>query len=565
MSGATEQPHLGVHIEVRGQLSAEDIDACAGRGVATVVCLRPDDEDGDYPTAEALRAHAEALGLRFVHAPVPGTEVTDEAISALEALQAETAPAVAYCRSGRRVALAWAMARVAAGRPLAEVLDEAAAAGFDLQEFVPQLTPAAITERRRPQTPPLAFEVVVVGGGSAGLATIASLRRRRPSLSIALVEPSAEHHYQPGLTLVGSGWFDPARITRPEETLIPDGVTWLRAAATGFEPDAKRVVLADGRRVAYDALVLAPGLTLDWSAIEGVEETLGDNGVCSNYLPRIAPYTWECVRSLRRGTALFTQPAMPIKCAGAPQKALYLACDRWRKAGVLGDIDVRFHNTGAALFGVEYFVPSLMKYVERYGARLCFESTLVAVDGPKQTARFRTRTGDDAVDESEVPFDFLHVVPPQRAPDCIAGSSLADASGWVEVDPHTLAHVRHADVFAAGDVVGTTNAKTMAAARKHAPIVAENLLARLDGRAPVVGYDGYGACPLTVEGGKVVLAEFGYGGKLLPTFPLEPAVPRRLQWWLKRRGMPVIYWELMLKGREWYAGPGSLERVRAGA
>lgn len=561
-------------LAVAEQLSADDFPRLAELGVRELLCLRPDDEDGDYLTAAEARTLAEAHGMRFVHVPVRGTDVTPEALDAIEAaLAGAEEKSLAYCRSGRRVAVAWAMVQIHDGRPTPEVLASAAAHGFDLLELEPQLSREAVGARRAPAAAPApaaadekiearVFDVVVVGGGSAGLGTIASLRKRTGGLSIALIEPSEAHHYQPGLTLVGTGWFDPRRITRREADLIPEGVTWYRSAAKRFDPASDLVELDSGEQLRYRALVVAPGLTLDWDGIEGAREALGTNGVCCNYSPEHAPYTWERVRALRGGRALFTQPAMPIKCAGAPQKAMYLACDRWRHAGVLKDVDVQFHNAGGVLFGVQHFVPALMEYVERYGVDLHFASTLVAIDGAERVASFEQADGEGGTRTESVPFDLLHFVPPQKAPAVIAASPLADAAGWLEVDPHTLRHPRHGNVFGAGDVVGTTNAKTMAAARKHAPVVAENLLAQLDGRDPVAGYDGYGACPLTVEGGKVVLAEFGYGGALMPTFPLAPEVPRNIQWVLKRQGMPFIYWELMLKGREWFAAPRPLSALQ---
>ena len=563
-------------LAVTEQLSADDFPRLAELGVQELLCLRPDDEEGDYLTAAEARTLAEAHGMRFVHVPVIGTDVTREALDAIEAaLAGAEEKSLAYCRSGRRVAVAWAMVQVHGGRPTPEVLASAAAHGFDLLELEPLLSQASIATRRTPASAPVqapggadeavearVFDVVVVGGGSAGLGTIASLRKRARGLSIALIEPSEEHHYQPGLTLVGNGWFDPKRITRAEADLIPKDVTWYRSAAKRFDPGADLVELESGEALRYRSLVVATGLSLDWAGITGARAALGTDGVCCNYSPAHAPYTWERVQAMRGGRALFTQPAMPIKCAGAPQKAMYLACDRWRHSGVLKDVDVQFHNAGGVLFGVQHFVPKLMEYIERYGVDLHFGSTLVAIDGAERVAYFEQPDGEGATKKEAVRYDFLHFVPPQKAPAVIATSPLADAAGWLEVDPHTLRHSRYANVFGAGDVVGTTNAKTMAAARKHAPVVAENLLAQLDDREPVMGYDGYGACPLTVEGGKVVLAEFGYGGALMPTFPLAPEVPRYTQWMLKRHAMPYIYWDMMLKGREWFAEPRPLASMQ---
>jgi sulfide:quinone oxidoreductase len=399
--------------------------------------------------------------------------------------------------------------------------------------------------------------VVIVGGGSAGIATAASILKRNARLTIAIVDPAQDHYYQPGWTLVGAGVFRAQDTRRAEADVMPKGVTWLQVAATGFDPDRHAVALADGRMLTYRVLVAAPGLRLAWEAIAGLEDTLGRNGVTSNYLYDLAPYTHRLVQEMTSGRALFSQPPMPIKCAGAPQKAMYLSCDIWRRAGLLPGIDVEFHNAGAVLFGVSTYVPALMDYIARYGIDLRLESNLVAVDGARRVATFECKR-DGRTETIERAFDMLHVVPPHVSHDWVAKSPLAAPSGFIDVDEATLRHKRYDDVFALGDGAGTSNAKTAAAARQQAPVVAVNVLAALEGKPPAADYDGYGSCPLTVERGKIVLAEFGYGGKLLPTFPkwlVDGARPTRAAWFLKERMLPPLYWQGMLKGRELLARP----------
>ncbi|TDK55679.1 NAD(P)/FAD-dependent oxidoreductase [Pseudomonas moraviensis] len=399
--------------------------------------------------------------------------------------------------------------------------------------------------------PSISADIVVIGGGTAGIGFVASLLKRDPQLKLTVIEPSSQHYYQPAWTLVGGGAFDVKDTVRPMSQVMPRQATWIQASVSAIDPQSRQLTLDDQRTVSYQNLIVCPGLRLAWKKIEGLQESLGQHGVTSNYSYQHAQYTWDQVQKLRDGRALFTQPAMPIKCAGAPQKALYLSCYYWRKSAVLKDINVEFNLAGAALFGVPTFVPPLMKYIEQYDAQLAFNSNLVKVDGPAKTAWFDVK--DPAGDVSRVAktFDLLHVVPPQVAPDFIAQSPLADAGGWCEVDPHSLQHPRYPEVFALGDICGTSNAKTAAAVRKQVVVVAQNLLAARKQQPLPLKYDGYGSCPLTVEKGKVILAEFGYGGKLLPTFPLDPTVPRRSAWWLKATLLPWFYWNGMLKGREW--------------
>lgn len=347
---------------------------------------------------------------------------------------------------------------------------------------------------------------------------------------------------------MGGGAHDIRKTMRPMARVLPDGVTWVQAAVSQLLPDEQALVLDSGQRVTWNNLIVCPGLRLAWEKIQGLEQTLGHNGVTSNYSYQHAPYTWQLVQQLKGGKAIFTQPAMPIKCAGAPQKAMYLSCDHWLKQGDLNTIDVEFNLAGAALFGVATFVPPLMNYVEKYGVQLAFNSNLIKVDGPARKAWFEVKDAEGNVSVEEKSFDMLHVVPPQVAPDFIRHSPLADAAGWCEVDPHSLQQVRYPHIFALGDVCSTSNAKTAAAVRKQIVVVAENLLA-LRRQAPLpLKYDGYGSCPLTVEKGKVVLAEFGYGGRLLPTFPLDPTVARRSAWFFEGDAAAVVLLERHAQG-----------------
>ena len=394
-------------------------------------------------------------------------------------------------------------------------------------------------------------QVIIVGGGAAGIATASSLLKRDNSLDIAIIEPADEHFYQPGWTMVGAGVFDKNETVRTMDAVWPQGIKRIKGAVKSFEPDTQTVTLEDGSAISYDFLVVAAGLKLDWDAVEGLNEALGENGVTSNYRFDLAPYTHNLVENMQGKTAIFTQPPMPIKCAGAPQKAMYLSCDIWSKAGKLKDLEVSFCNAGPVLFGCAPYVPPLMEYVKKYEIDLDFGHNLIKIDGPKQKAWFKvTKEGEDP-QVVERKFDMIHVCPPQCAPDFIKESPLAGAGGWVDVDQATLQHTKFENIFALGDVTTTPNAKTAAAARKQAPIVAKNLIAKLNGQSLASTYDGYGSCPLTVENGKIILAEFGYGGKVMPSFPWDSTKPRRAAWFLKKSILPWVYWNVMLKGREW--------------
>lgn len=397
-------------------------------------------------------------------------------------------------------------------------------------------------------------QVLVIGGGAAGITVAASLRRRagRP-LDIAIVEPSDTHYYQPAFTLVGAGTYSKAKTARPEQSLIPPGVTWIKDSATGFDPDANGVSLTSGDSATYDYLVVCPGLELNWEKIEGVGETLGSNQVCSNYSPDHVEYTWECLKGLDAGaTALFTQAPLPFKCPGAPQKIAYLAADHLKRRGVLDSCTLRFLLHGPAMFGVPLFAKELDKIAARWGIEVHFQTNLVAIDAANKRATFEVVGSNEEDARLTLDYDMIHVTPYQSPPAAVKSSALANEGGWVEVHQHTMQHSRFPNVFSLGDACSTPNSKTAAAVRKQAPVVVKNLLQVLDGGTLDEGYDGYGSCPLTTAHGKVILAEFTYGGKVTPTFPLDPRKERAIMWWVKTTGLPLMYWHYMLKGHEWF-------------
>lgn len=538
---------------VADQITVQDIELIAARGIKTIFCNRPDGEGADQPNVAEIEQALQPYGIQIQYLPVVSGKVTDEQSEEFKQLYMQAQkPLLAYCRSGTRSITLWALSQVA-DQTLEKMLLTAKTLGYDLQGVVPRI----LKQSTHAQEHIPKFSVVIVGGGAAGISVASSLLSRQPNLDIAIIDPAEVHYYQPGWTMVGGGIFKPEKTVRTMASLIPKQVQWIKAAVAAFDPDNKQVLLEGCKPLNYEALVVCPGLKLNWHGIEGLVETLGKNGVTSNYRYDLAPYTWQLVREMQRGKAIFTQPPMPIKCAGAPQKAMYLSADYWQKQGVLKDIQIDFYNTGAALFGVPAYVPALMEYVKRYDANLHFNHQLIKVDGLQKRAWFKQLNGENSP-IIETDFDMIHVVPPQQAPDFIRASNLVDQAGWVSVDQHTLQHTQYPHIFALGDVMNAPNAKTAAAARKQAPIVAVNVLEYLQGSANFAQYDGYGSCPLTVERGKIVLAEFGYGGKLLPSFPkwlLNGEQPTRLAWLLKEQILPPMYWDGMLKGHEWMVKP----------
>ncbi|WP_457503234.1 NAD(P)/FAD-dependent oxidoreductase [Thermostichus sp. MS-CIW-25] len=407
----------------------------------------------------------------------------------------------------------------------------------------------------RTSQPVIHHQIVVVGGGAAGISAAAQLLERKRNLDIAIIEPSDKHYYQPGWTLVGGGIAPLAKFIRDEKTVIPKGATWIQARVAELDPDHNRVITESGQIIEYDYLIVAPGIQIDWHLIEGLPEALGKGGVTSNYSKDYAPYTWETIRNFKGGTAIFTYPATPIKCGGAPQKIMYLADDVFKsKSGVGVNTKVLFCTATPTLFAVPEYSAALEKVVERRGIQVKFKHNLKAIRPETQEAIFEVTT-DNGKEEVSLHYDMIHVAPPMSAPDFVKRSPLAGPGGWVDVDKATLRHTRYPNVFSLGDASSLPTSKTAAAARKQAPVLAENLLAAMQSKPPVAqyDYDGYTCCPLITGYNSLIMAEFAYGGKLAPSFPLDPTRERYSMYLAKVHVLPWLYWNRMLKGKKFEA------------
>lgn len=394
------------------------------------------------------------------------------------------------------------------------------------------------------------YDIIVVGGGTAGI-TVSSriihlVRKHHIHASVLIVDPSSVHYYQPIWTLVGGGVLPKQESCRSQNSQIPRGAVWLQDSVAGFDPSNNLIKVRSGRKIAYRYLVVCPGLKLDWGAIPGLRESVGMDGVSSNYSYHTVDSTWNDIRAFKGGTAIFTQPHSPIKCGGAPQKIAYLADSYFRKSGVRDQSKIVFCSAEAEIFSVPKYANTLHQVIARKGIIAKFSHNLIRILPDTKTAVFRnTQTGENV----SMAYDMIHVTPPQCALDFIKNSLLANENGWVDVDMHTLQHSSYPNVFALGDASSLPTSKTGAAVRKQAPVVAQNLLSLMQGKPLVAKYDGYTSCPLVTGYGSVVMAEFDYTRQPRETFPIDQSKERLSMYLLKRYLLPPLYWHGMLRGR----------------
>lgn len=434
---------------------------------------------------------------------------------------------------------------------------------------------------------PKHFQILIIGGGTAGIMVSSMLKRKKPDVEIGLIEPAETHYYQPAWTLVGANTYDFEKTAKPMASLIPKGVTWIKEYAQTFEPDSNKVITKNGSAYTYDYLVVAPGIKIAPELVEGLQEAMDKGVVCSNYTnPK---HTWESLKKFKGGTALFTQPSTPIKCGGAPQKIMYLADDYFRKEGIREETDIVFALPGGSIFGVKVIANTLMNIIDKKDINVRFFHKLVKVDADKKIAWYEIEKdltaggcvtiadGDAESLDKEIQynykdvkvtkegdlygihFDFMHLAPPQSAPDFIRNSPIASDTGWVDVDAKTMQHVKYPNIFSLGDVSNLPTSKTGAAIRKQAPIVVANIMELMKSHSlSNKEYNGYTSCPLVTGYGKMVLAEFDYSKEFQPDpklkqFPLmikDSSKEHWRLWLLKKYILPHLYWNKMMKGIE---------------
>lgn len=390
------------------------------------------------------------------------------------------------------------------------------------------------------------FKVVIVGGGTAGITVASQIAGKFSNGEIAIIEPATKHYYQPLWTLVGGGIFPKAVSERNEKDFIPTGVKWIEQRVSEFAPDTNSLTTEHGDKIGYDFLIVCAGIQINWDGVKGLKEALGKDGVCSNYSYQTVESTWENIRHLKTGNAIFTQPNTPIKCGGAPQKIAYLAEDYFRQQGVRDNINVKFVTGTPTIFTSPHYAPTLTKHCADTGIETIFKHNLTEIRAAEKKAVFLNL---DTNEEIVIDYEMIHVTPPMGPPDFIKNSPLAAEAGWVDVNKETLQHNKYKNVFGLGDSSSLPTSKTGAAIRKQAPVVAQNLLSAIAGKPLQKTYDGYTSCPLVTGYDSLVMAEFGYDLKPQETFPIDQNKERYSMFLVKKYVLPKLYWHGMLRGR----------------
>jgi NADPH-dependent 2,4-dienoyl-CoA reductase/sulfur reductase-like enzyme len=402
------------------------------------------------------------------------------------------------------------------------------------------------------------YRLVVVGGGSGGCATAAKFARKLGKGKVAVIEPATKHYYQPMWTLVGGGLKTMEQSGKSMESVLPTAATWIREKVTGFQPKENYVTTESGDKISYDFLVVAAGLELRYDKIKGLLDAFDTPGVCSNYSPLYVEKTTKAIKEFKAGgDAVFTFPNSPIKCAGAPQKIMYIAEETFRLQGK--PANVMFYTALPVLFGVKKYADALWKVVQERGIHINLRHNLVEVKPDSKEAVFENLETKEKVVQH---YDLLHVTPPMNAVPVVRDcKELSNQDGYLEIDKFNLQHVRFPNIFGIGDCTSLPTSKTAAAVAGQLGVLRRNLGAALEGKPLEAAYDGYTSCPLVTGKNSCILAEFDFSAPPQPleTFPINQAKERSSMYWMKAHVMPPLYFHGMLRG--YWEGPAVFRKA----
>ncbi|NP_001080871.2 sulfide quinone reductase-like [Xenopus laevis] len=401
------------------------------------------------------------------------------------------------------------------------------------------------------------YDVVVVGGGAGGITMSARMKRKVGAGKVAVIEPSETHYYQPMWTLVGGGAKKLASSARPTSSVIPSGVKWIKSEVKGFDPEKNCIRIDDDKEISYKYLIIALGLKLQYEKIKGLPEGFNYPKIGSNYSVKTVEKTWKALQDFKKGNAIFTFPNTPVKCAGAPQKIMYLSEEYLRNTGKRANANFIFNTSLGAIFTVKKYADALLEIIKERNIQVNYKHSLIEVRPDLQEAVFENL--DNPGETKVFQYEMLHVTPPMGPPDVLVNSPVSDAAGWVDVSKDTLQHKKYPNIFGIGDCTNLPTSKTAAAIAAQSAVLDKTISLVMNNQSSSAKYDGYTSCPLVTGYRKVILAEFDYSLQPLETFPIDQGKERRTMYHMKADMMPFLYWQLLLRG--YWGGPAPYRKL----
>jgi sulfide:quinone oxidoreductase len=390
--------------------------------------------------------------------------------------------------------------------------------------------------------------VLILGAGTAGTAMAHKLRRKLSSeWDVAVVDPSTEHLYQPGLLFLPFGDETEARIVRDRGSTLGKGITWHQTEVKAIDTERQLVEVADSAPLSYDFLIIASGTQIRPDIIDGMQGAGWRKSVFDFYTLDGAKALEAALSNFEGGRLVVNVVEMPIKCPVAPLEFAFLADWYLTKRGIRDKTELVYATPLDAAFTKPLASKMLGYLLEDKGVRVETEFMTGEVDTENNVIR--------SYDEREVPYDLLVTIPPHTGTSFLEDSDLGDELGFVPTDPHTLAAKGHERVFCIGDATDLPSSKAGSVAHFQVDLLSENLLRVMDGKELEPTFDGHSNCFVETGHGKAMLIDFNYDTEPLPgQFPIPHIGPlpllkeaRRNHW--AKLAFRWVYWNGLLPAR----------------
>lgn len=406
-------------------------------------------------------------------------------------------------------------------------------------------------------------KIVILGAGLAGISLASKIRREMPKAKVVLIDKDETFIYQPGLTLVGIGFYTKDDITFEKSKYIPSGAEWIKQNASAILPEKNLVKLENGENINYDYLVIALGIKYEFDAVRGlnIDDINNPNGnISSIYTPEGAVKTNELMQKFAKngGNAIFIDQKTPMKCSGANKKMLTMSEDRLRIAGNRDKGSLHLYAGGGKLFGDPTYAAKMSQIFIERDIKFSLRHQIIEVDKARNIAVFEhwmpyRQDGEDkiATEQIEVKFDWMHIPPKQVGNQILADAGLTkedDKLNWLAVNKRTLQSTKFKNIFGIGDIVGTPIGKTGASVRKMYPLVTKNIANAIKGKELEASYNGYTACPFITKYGKAIMVEFDWDGTASSAPCFGATRESYLSWLTKLYGFRPMIMSGMLRG-----------------
>lgn len=392
-------------------------------------------------------------------------------------------------------------------------------------------------------------KLLILGGGTAGTITANKLRRTLAAFDweITVVDADDNHRYQPGYLFLPFGTYKPSQITKSRRKNLRKDVPLVYGEIDRVEADENAVLLTDGRRLDYDVLIIATGVTPRPDQTDGMLGEQWRDSVHEFYTYEGSVALAKKLETWPGGRLVINIVEMPIKCPVAPLEFAFLADSYFKDKGMRDKVEMTYVTPLPGAFTKPIAAQAFGNTLDEKAIAVEPDFMLMEVDNERKALV--------SYDEREVPFDLLVTIPMNMGADYVARSGLGNEINLVPVDKFTQQSKAYDNIFALGDANDIPASKAGSVAHFEIDVFVENFLQYIQGQEMTHKFDGHANCFIETGDKKAMLIDFNYDWEPLPgKYPVAGIGPMSLlkKTHLNHMGKLAfrwMYWNILIPGR----------------